>query len=99
MRCCPRCKRYEGACSSRKRGRTSNTSSRAPTLILWGTADRLIPPASGQLYQQRIPNSLRMYIYGGAHSLPVAKCMAFVDLTTEFIARGEAFVVNTTALA
>jgi pimeloyl-ACP methyl ester carboxylesterase len=67
---------------------------RAPTLILWGTADRLIPPESGQVYQHHIPHSVRVYVYGGAHSLPVAKCTAFVELTTEFIARGEAFVVN-----
>jgi pimeloyl-ACP methyl ester carboxylesterase len=66
----------------------------APTLILWGTADRLVPPESGQVYKQRIPESYRMYIYGAAHALPVAACAAFVRLTTDFIARGEGFVVN-----
>jgi pimeloyl-ACP methyl ester carboxylesterase len=69
----------------------------APTLILWGTADRQIPPTSGQIYRQHIPNSTRMYVYGAAHSLPVASCQKFVALTTEFIQRGEAFVVNAPA--
>jgi pimeloyl-ACP methyl ester carboxylesterase len=65
----------------------------APTLILWGTADQMIPPESGQLYFQRIPNSYRMLIYGAAHSLPVAACRQFVALTTDFIERGDRFVV------
>jgi pimeloyl-ACP methyl ester carboxylesterase len=69
----------------------------APTLILWGTADRQIPPTSGQIYRQHIPNSTRIYIYGAAHALPVASCQKFVALTTQFIQRGEAFVVNAPA--
>jgi pimeloyl-ACP methyl ester carboxylesterase len=67
----------------------------APTLILWGTADKLAPPESGQVYKERIANSHRMYVYGAAHSLPVAACASFVRLTREFIDRGEAFIVNT----
>ena len=67
---------------------------RAATLILWGTADQLAPPDAGQIYKQRIPNSHRMYVYGAAHSLPVAACASFVRLTREFIARGEGFIVN-----
>ena len=66
----------------------------APTLILWGTADRMVPPESGQIYKQLIPNSQRMYVYGAAHSLPVAACGPFVRLTSEFIERGEAFPVS-----
>ena len=64
------------------------------TLILWGTADQLASSDSGQIYKQRIPNSHRMYVYGAAHSLPVAACANFVRLTREFIDRGEAFIVN-----
>ncbi len=64
-----------------------------PTLVLWGTADEVIPPDSGQLYWQRIPNSYRILIYGAAHSLPVAACRQFVALTTDFIDRGDRFVV------
>jgi pimeloyl-ACP methyl ester carboxylesterase len=65
----------------------------APTLIVWGTADQVIPPESGQVYVRAIPNSYRILIYGGAHSLPVAACRQFVALTTDFIERGERFVV------
>jgi len=66
---------------------------RAPTLILWGTADELLPPETGHLYLRSIPNSYRMLIYGGAHSLPVAACRQFVALTSDFIERGDRFVV------
>jgi pimeloyl-ACP methyl ester carboxylesterase len=65
----------------------------APTLVLWGTADELMPPEAGQLFVQRIPNSYRILIYGAAHSLPVAACRQFVTLATDFIERGERFVV------
>ena len=65
----------------------------APTLILWGTADELVPPESGQVYVRTIPDSYRVLIYGGAHVLPVSACRQFVALTTDFIERGEHFVV------
>jgi pimeloyl-ACP methyl ester carboxylesterase len=66
----------------------------APTLVLWGTADQVFPPEAGHVFVQRIPNSYRILIYGGAHSLPVAACRQFVDLTADFIERGDRFVVN-----
>jgi pimeloyl-ACP methyl ester carboxylesterase len=64
-----------------------------PTLVLWGTADEVILPESGQVFLQRIPNSYRILIYGAAHSLPVAACRQFVELVTDFIERGDRFVV------
>jgi pimeloyl-ACP methyl ester carboxylesterase len=66
----------------------------APTLVLWGTADEIVPPEAGQVYVQRIPTSYRMLVYGAAHSLPVAACRQFVALATDFIDRGERFVVK-----
>jgi pimeloyl-ACP methyl ester carboxylesterase len=65
-----------------------------PTLILWATADQLAAPESGQVYSHHIPESYRIYIYGGAYCVPVAACEPFVRLTLEFIQRGEAFIVN-----
>ena len=65
----------------------------APTLVLWGTADEVISSDGGQVYVQRIPNSYRILMYGAAHSLPVAACRKFVELVTDFIERGDRFVV------
>lgn len=70
------------------------TEIEAPTLVLWGTADRLLPPEEGEWYQRAIPRSHLVYLYGAAHSLPVAVADRFVRLVTEFIEQGEAFVVN-----
>ena len=66
----------------------------APTLVLWGTADHVVPPEDGQVYVQRIPSSYRILVYGAAHSLPVAACRQFVALVTDFVERGERFVVT-----
>jgi len=65
----------------------------APTLVLWGTSDQVVSPEAGHAFVQRIPTSYRILIYGAAHSLPVAACRQFVSLTTDFIERGERFVV------
>ena len=65
----------------------------APTLVLWGTADEILSPEAGHVYVRRIPISYRVLIYGAAHALPVAACRQFVSLTTDFIERGERFVV------
>jgi pimeloyl-ACP methyl ester carboxylesterase len=65
----------------------------APTLVLWGTADEVIPSSASQLYVQHIPKSYRILIYGAAHVVPVAACRQFVTVTRDFIERGERFVV------
>jgi pimeloyl-ACP methyl ester carboxylesterase len=65
----------------------------APTLVLWGTVDEVISPEAGQVFVERIPNSYRILVYGAAHSLPVSACRQFVTLTTDFIERGDRFVV------
>ena len=65
----------------------------APTLVLWGTADEILSPEAGQVFVQRIPVSYRILIYGAAHALPVAACRQFVSFATDFVERGERFVV------
>lgn len=67
---------------------------KAPTLLLWGTDDRISPPELGAPYKQLIPNAYRVYVHGAAHSLPIAAGARFVKLTLDFLDRGEFFVVN-----
>ena len=67
---------------------------KAPTLVLWGTEDKVISPEQGAIYQKEIPHAYLMYVYGAAHALPVSATKQFVELTTDFIERGEAFLVN-----
>ena len=65
-----------------------------PTLLLLGTGDRMILPGSGAPFQKLIASCHRVFIYGGAHELPISAGPEWVGLVREFIDRGEAFVVN-----
>ncbi|MGD8327053.1 MAG: alpha/beta hydrolase [Sphingomonadales bacterium] len=42
---------------------------KAPTLVMWGTLDRLIPPANGEAMARRIPNA-ELIMYEGVGHLP-----------------------------
>jgi pimeloyl-ACP methyl ester carboxylesterase len=65
----------------------------SPTLVLWGTADEIVPAECGQIFIRNIPNSYRILIYAAAHSLAVSARRQFVALVSDFIRRGERFVV------
>lgn len=65
-----------------------------PVLVVWGTEDRLVPHEQSGFYQKHIPHALRMLIYGAAHELPIAATRQWVALVTDFIQRGELFVVR-----
>jgi pimeloyl-ACP methyl ester carboxylesterase len=67
---------------------------KAPTLLLWGTEDRISPPELGAPYRKLIPDAYRVYVHGAAHSLPIAAGPRFVTLALDFLDRGEFFVVN-----
>jgi pimeloyl-ACP methyl ester carboxylesterase len=60
----------------------------APTLIIWGQNDRVVPPAYGAEWQRRIPGS-RLVIRQDAGHLPhVEQPAALAELTNAFL--GEA---------
>ncbi len=64
-----------------------------PTLVLFGTQDGLIPPEMGRLYKERIPQAWLVYVYGAAHAIQWDRPQTFVDLVSDFLERGEAFLV------
>lgn len=66
----------------------------APTLLVWGTGDLLIPEEAMAPYQLRIPTCTRILLHGAAHELPIAACGPWVRLVADFVDRGERFVVN-----
>ena len=37
----------------------------APTLVLFGTVDRVIPPEMGHIYKELMPNYQLVFVYGG----------------------------------
>jgi pimeloyl-ACP methyl ester carboxylesterase len=67
---------------------------KALTLILHGTKDGIIPLASPRLLKERIPRSHLVYVYDAAHALDVDQPERWATLVGDFLARGEAFIVN-----
>jgi 2-hydroxy-6-oxonona-2,4-dienedioate hydrolase/4,5:9,10-diseco-3-hydroxy-5,9,17-trioxoandrosta-1(10),2-diene-4-oate hydrolase len=58
---------------------------KAPTLLLWGTADQLILPKQAQYFQERIPNLRFVSIEGGPHVLSAAAPDQFLPPVLEFL--------------
>jgi pimeloyl-ACP methyl ester carboxylesterase len=57
----------------------------APTLIIWGDQDRLIPPAYGELFQSRIEKSQLATIPGAVHMAPLENTAAFAAEVRAFL--------------
>ena len=70
---------------------------KALTLILHGTKDGIVPTASARLLKERIPRSHLVYVYDAAHALDVDQPERWATLVGDFLARGEAFIVNRAA--
>ena len=57
----------------------------APTLLLWGTADRLIFPEQARYFQERIPRLRFVSIEGAPHVLSAAAPEQFLPPVLEFL--------------
>jgi pimeloyl-ACP methyl ester carboxylesterase len=73
-------------------GRLSTLST--PTLVLFGTLDRVIPPAMGRIYKDLIPGCHLVFVYDAGHSIGAERPQAFVEVAGDFFERHEAFVVS-----
>jgi pimeloyl-ACP methyl ester carboxylesterase len=69
------------------------------TLILLGTADRVIPKESVQLLKGRLPHAYLVYIWDAAHSIEVDQPERMLAVLTSFLQRSEGFMVNWGTLA
>ncbi len=58
---------------------------KAPTLVLWGTADGMIAPESAQNFVDRIPNARLVLIEGAPHVLSYAVPDEFLAAAFEFL--------------
>jgi pimeloyl-ACP methyl ester carboxylesterase len=57
----------------------------APTLVVWGAADRLIVPAYAERWKAMIPGARVVMIENAAHMLPYEQPDAFVRALSEFL--------------
>jgi pimeloyl-ACP methyl ester carboxylesterase len=69
------------------------------TLILHGTADRMIPKESVQLLKSRLPRAYLVYIWDAAHAIEVDQPERVLAVLTSFLERSEGFMVNWGTLA
>ena len=69
---------------------------KAPTLVVFGTRDRMIPPEMGHFYKELIPNCHLVFVYDAGHAIGAERPEAFVEVVADFLERHEAFVISRT---
>ncbi len=65
-----------------------------PTLVMFGTLDRVIPPEMGRHYKQLLPNAYLVFVHDAGHAIAAERPEAFAEVTTDFLERHDAFVIN-----
>jgi pimeloyl-ACP methyl ester carboxylesterase len=68
-----------------------------PTLVLFGTLDRMIPPEMGHFYKELMPNAHLVFVYDAGHAIATDRPEAFTEVVGDFLERREAFVISRTA--
>jgi pimeloyl-ACP methyl ester carboxylesterase len=67
-----------------------------PTLVLFGTLDRVISPEMGRFYKELLPNCHLVLVYDAGHAISTERPEAFAEVVVDFLERREAFVVSRT---
>lgn len=67
-----------------------------PTLVLFGTLDRIIVPEMGRHYRELMPNAHLALVYDAGHAIAAERPEAFCEMVGDFLERHEAFVVSRT---
>jgi pimeloyl-ACP methyl ester carboxylesterase len=65
-----------------------------PTLVVFGTEDRLTPPEMARFYRQHYGNAHLMLIYDAAHLIDLDRPEAVAEVVGDFLARRERFLVS-----
>lgn len=68
-----------------------------PTLVLFGTEDRVIPSVMGREYRQLLPNCHLVLVYDAGHAIDADRPEAFASVVHDFLERHEQFVVTRTS--
>jgi pimeloyl-ACP methyl ester carboxylesterase len=57
----------------------------APTLLLWGASDRLLPPVYGEAFLKRVPRARLTVFTAAGHMLPYEQDDDLVEVVTDFL--------------
>jgi pimeloyl-ACP methyl ester carboxylesterase len=58
---------------------------RAPTLLVWGENDTVLPPAHGEAYAALLPHATLTVLPACGHLVPFERADAFAQLAVEFL--------------
>jgi len=67
-----------------------------PTLVLWGTLDRMISSEMARIYKKLMRNCHIVLVYDAGHAMDAERPEAFVEVVGDFLERHEAFVISRT---
>jgi pimeloyl-ACP methyl ester carboxylesterase len=65
-----------------------------PTLVVFGSEDRLTPPEMARFYRQHYGNAHLMLVYDAAHLVDLDRPEAVTEVVADFLARKERFLVS-----
>lgn len=65
-----------------------------PTLALFGTRDREVPPETGRRWRALLPGCHLVFLYDAGHDLAADRPQAFADIVLDFLSDPGAFLVN-----
>jgi pimeloyl-ACP methyl ester carboxylesterase len=71
----------------------------APTLILFGTNEDMVPCETARAYAQRIPTSYVVLVYDAGEAIETERPEALLGAVRDFVQRREKFVVNSASTA
>jgi len=65
-----------------------------PVLVLVGTRDEVVPPETGRVYRELLPNCQLLYVYDAGHAIAADRPEAFTEAVADFLERREQYVVS-----
>ena len=64
-----------------------------PTLVVFGSKDRVVPAEAARLYREKIPNSNVSVVYDAGHLIVADRPESLVNAVTDYVERRETFIV------
>jgi pimeloyl-ACP methyl ester carboxylesterase len=64
------------------------------TLVVFGTADKVVPPEMGRTYRERIPSCHYVLVYDAGHAVAAERPEALTNTIIDFLDLRETFIVS-----
>jgi pimeloyl-ACP methyl ester carboxylesterase len=64
------------------------------TLVLFGSADKMVAAEAARIYRARIPNSNIAFVYDAGHLVEVERPEALINAVSDYVERRETFIVG-----